>query len=334
MKRTLLVILGLVGLIGVAAIFLFITQKSALISPLSSLSRKVDYSPYSFENLRQREYYRSEVKLEKILQEQDAFTSYLFSYSADGRKVTGMANLPKEGVKLPVAILIRGWVDEKVYKTGMGSEKMAAFLAENGFLTLAPDFLGFGDSDPAFPDMLQDRFFKPIVILTLLESLDSLPQADPERVVIWGHSNGGQVALSVLEITGEKIPTSLWAPVSAPFPQAVLQYADELEDEGKLVRKVISEFENKYDTAKYSITTYFDQIEAPLIIHQGMADEAIPLEWTEELVGRLRSLGKEVTYFQYPGENHNFHYGSAPVARERDLEFFKEKLKSRLDKGS
>lgn len=326
MKKLLPLILGIIGLTVLIGGAFLISRKTEFISPLSSLSRKVDYSPYSFENLRQREYFKSEIKLEKVLQEEDAFTSYLFSYSADGRRVTGMANLPKQGEKFPVAILIRGWVDEKIYQTGMGSEKMAAFLAENGFLTLAPDFLGFGESDPAFPDMLQDRFFKPIVILTLLESLDSLPQVDSEKMVIWGHSNGGQIALSVLEITGKGFPTSLWAPVSASFPQSVLQYTNELEDEGKLLREKIRQFEGEYDSSQYSVTPYFDQIKAPLIIHQGTADESIPLEWTEELISQLRSLEKEVTYFQYPGENHNFHYGSAPMARERDLEFFKENL--------
>jgi len=40
----------------------------------------------------------------------------------------------------------------------MGTEKMADFLAKNGFLTLAPDFLGYGGSDSAFPDMLLTRF--------------------------------------------------------------------------------------------------------------------------------------------------------------------------------
>ncbi len=292
----------------------------------SIFSRRTDLAPYSFENLKKRNYYPSVIKLEEILREEEKYTSYLFSYSAEGKRITGMANFPKKEGKLPVAILLRGWVDEKEYYTGLGSEKMANFLAENGFITLAPDFLGYGGSAPDFPDMLQARFFRPLTVISLLSSLDSLDKADKEKVFIWGHSNGGQIALSVLEITEKNYPTSLWAPVSAPFPESILHYTNELEDKGALVKKEIAEFEEKYEASQYSTTSYLDWIKAPLIIHQGIADEAIPLDWTENLVMQFQNLGKEVTYYQYPGENHNFNYGSAPLARNRDLEFFRKHL--------
>ncbi len=326
MKKIFLFGFGLVILSLLISFLILIKQKPELISPLSPFKRKINYTPYSFDYLQQRKYFKGEIKLEKVLKEGKTFTSYLFSFSADGRRITGMANIPEKKGKLPVVILLRGWVDEKIYQTGMGTERMADFLANNGFLTLAPDFLGYGDSDPAFPDMLQTRFFRPITVITLIESIDSLSQADPEKIAIWAHSNGGQIALSVLEITSRNIPTSLWAPVSASFPNSILYYADEMEDGGKMIRKVLAEFEEKYDFSEYSITRYFNKIEAPLIIHQGLADEAIPLEWTEELVNQLNKLEKDFVYFKYPGENHNFHYGSAPRARGRDLIFFKEKL--------
>lgn len=310
-----------------ASLALLLIKNPALISPLPGIfSQRTNYAPYSFENLKKREYYPSEIKMEEVLKEEEIYTSYLFSYAAEGKRITGMANLPKKEGKLPVAILLRGWVDESEYYTGLGSEKMANFLAENGFITLAPDFLGYGGSAEDLPDMLQARFFRPVTVISLLNSLDSLEKADQDKIVIWGHSNGGQIALSVLEITGRKIPTSLWAPVSAAFPESVLHYTDELEDKGALVKKEIGEFEEKYEPSSYSVTTYLDWIQAPLIIHQGLKDEAIPLEWTENLVSQLQELGKEAVYYQYPGENHNFNYGSAPLVRNRDLEFFKKYL--------
>ena len=327
MKKAIFIVSGIILLIILASLVLIFLQKPELISPLPSIfSRQTDFTPYSFENLKKREAYPSEIKMEEILKEEENYTSYLFSYAAEGKRITGMANIPKKEGQLSVAILLRGWVDEEEYYTGLGSDKMANFLAENGFITLAPDFLGYAGSAPAFPDMLQARFFRPITVISLLSSLDSLEKADKEKVVIWGHSNGGQIALSVLEITGRAIPTSLWAPVSAPFPESILHYTDELEDKGALVKKEIAEFEEKYEAAEYSTTTYLELIKAPLIIHQGTADEAIPLDWTENLVGNLRELSKEVFYHQYQGENHNFHFGAAPLARERDLNFFLKML--------
>jgi len=99
-----------------------------------------------------------------------------------------------------------------------------------------------------------------------------------------------------------------------------------MEDKGEKLRRVVAEFEKEYDVSKYSIATYFDQINTPLIIHQGMADEAISLEWTDELVNQLKNLGKDVVYYQYSGENHNFTRGSASQVRKRDLDFFKRSL--------
>ncbi len=317
-------IISAIILIGIVIFSLL--QKTELISPLSPVFIKVNYTPFSFESLKKREYYPNKILFEKVLKEEENYTSYLFSFASDGRRITGMANLPKKEGKLPVAILLRGWVDEEIYQPGMGTDKMATFLAGNGFLTLAPDFLGYGGSDNAFPDMLQTRFFRPITVITLLQSIVSLPQADPNKVVFWAHSNGGQIALSVLEITNKEIPTSLWAPVSASFPESILHYASEMEDEGKMIRKVVGEFEKEYDVSQFSIDSFFEEIKAPLIIHQGTADEAIPMEWTEELIEELDNLDKEVTYHQYPGENHNFHYGSAPLARQRDLLFFRKHL--------
>jgi len=326
-KKALLIVCVIILLIILGSLVFIVFKKPELISPLPDIfSRKTDFAPYSFESLKKRQYYSSEIKMEEVLKEEETYTSYLFSYSAEGKRITGMANIPRKEGQLPVAILLRGWVDEEEYYPGKGSDKMASFLAESGFITLAPDFLGYAGSAPAFPDMLQTRFFRPITVISLLSSLDSLEKADQEKVAIWAHSNGGQIALSVLEITGRAIPTSLWAPVSAPFPESILHYTDELEDGGALVKKEIAEFEEKYDASDYSTDTFLELIKAPLLIHQGTADEAIPLDWTETLVSQLQALDKDVSYYQYPGENHNFHFGGAPLARERDLEFLRKHL--------
>ncbi len=327
-KKPGLIFLFIIALFIIPALLFLIFSKPQFLSPLLPFleTPKIDYSPYTLERLEKRQYFKSEIKLEETLETQEKYTSYLFSFSSEGRRITGMGNVPQKEGKLPVAILLRGWVDEEIYQTGTGTKNMAKFLAENGFLTLAPDFLGYGGSDSAFPDMLLTRFFRPITVISLLASLESLPQADQEKVVFWGHSNGGQIALSVLEITQREIPTSLWAPVSASFPESILYFANEMEDGGEMLRKIIAEFEENYDSSEFSPESYYQQIQAPLLLHQGLADESVPPEWNNKLSKDLKSLGKEAIYYQYSGENHNFTRGSAPLVRERDLKFFQEKL--------
>lgn len=308
-------------------------QPPTLFSPISPSTNQLKpriYDPYSFESLKNRSYRGSAIKLERVLTTDDSFTSYLFSFRSDGKKVTGLANIPNAtppASGFPIIVQIRGFVDQEIYQTGVGTAPSAAVYARSGFITLAPDFLGYGESDAGAKDSLLDRFENPIIVLNLLASLSTLPQADSNNVFLWGHSNGGQIALSVLEISGKPYPTTLWAPVSKPFPYSILYFTDEAPDGGKYLRKIIADFEREgYDVDKYSIAFYFADIKAPLQLHQGSADEAVPLHWSDQFYQLLKKLGKDITYYTYPGADHNLH-SSWDTVVDRDIAFFRSFLK-------
>lgn len=340
---------GVCVALGLGLAWFAAREEMGFLSPVGSLlTEKPKEKPlekFSFEALSQREFMASEIKLERVLNETDAFTAYLFSFVSDGRKVSGLANIPwnqscpaviNQGTsgsgqaakecKFPVIVLLRGWVDQKEYQTGIGTQRAGEVLAQNGYITLAPDFLGYGESDMPEDDVWWERFNNPVVVLNLLSSIKSLPQADPERIGIWAHSNGGQIALSVLEISRKPYPTTLWTPVSKPFPYSVLYYTDEFDDEGKALRAKLAQFEQEYDVRRYSITDYLERIKAPLQIHQGTADDAVPREWSDELVEKLEALDIEVEYFIYPGADHNM-VGSWDTVVARDVAFFQSTLK-------
>ena len=329
-KNWVLFLFAFLYLLLVGTLFFLPVKKGqgSLISPLVSSLVKKQAKPlekYSFENLKQREYQGSEIKLEKIIKEEETFTSWLFSFQSDGKKVTGMLNLPQKQGKLPVIVMLRGYADDQVYFTGLGTRKGAAVFAENGFITLAPDFLGFGGSDTSSADILEARFERPITVLNLLASIKNLPQAKAEKIFIWGHSNGGQIALSVLEISQKPIPTTLWAPVTKGFPESVLQYMTDLDDQGLKVKKAIDNFVALYDSTGYSIDQYWQDIKAQLQVHQGTADEYIDTEWTDNFVQTLKDLGKNITYYKYPQNDHNLSKDWDTVV-QRDLQFFKKFL--------
>lgn len=301
--------------------------------------RPTPLAKYSIEALRNRNYEVSEIKLERKLKEEDQFTSYIFSFTTEDKTVTGQANLPlrlrqiPDGTRLgsgqakfPVVIMLRGYADKEIYFTGLGTRKAAGVFAENGFITLAPDFLGFGGSDWESADILEARFERPVTVLNLLASVKTLPQADSENIFLWGHSNGGQIALFVLEILERQIPTTLWAPVTRPFPESITDYIGELDDQGKMVIASISAFLKDYDPAGFSVTSYFVNIQAPLQIHQGLADYLVKEETTDEFVNKMQSLGKDITYHKYLRNDHNFARDWDTVVA-RDLEFFKKHLK-------
>ena len=332
-KNWLLILFAVLYLALLGGLFFLPGQRGqkSLISPLDPnfFSRPKVLDKYNFENLSQRQYQGSKIKLENVIKEEEKFTSWLFSFQSDGKKVTGMANIPlrlRSGqAKFPVVVMLRGYADEEIYFTGLGTRKAAGVFAENGFITLAPDFLGFGGSDTSSADILEARFERPITVLNLLASIKNLPQADPNKIFLWAHSNGGQIALSALEISQKPIPTTLWAPVTKGFPESVLQYMGEMDDQGLKVREAVDDFLTLYDPKNYSIDNYFADIKAPLQVHQGTADEYIHTEWTDSFVKTLKDLGKSVVYYKYPRNDHNLSRDWDLVV-QRDLEFFKKNL--------
>ncbi len=291
----------------------------------------IDYSKYSFQSLKEKIYPPGQIKLGKILKKETLFTSYLFTYQTEGKTISGLANIPKASGKFPVIILLRGYADKNYYYSGLGTEKSANFLAENGFLTLSSDFLGYGYSDLEDEDILKARFYRPVEILSLLNSLESLSKADTGKIGLWAHSNGGQVALSVLEISNKNYPTSLWAPVSLPFPECILTYLGEEEEVGNIVKEKIDLFLKNNDPKDFSTADHLELIKnTAFIIHQGLWDELIKPSWTKDLIEKLKGFGNTVNYFSYEKENHNFNYSktTGEILRQRDLEFFQEQLKT------
>jgi dipeptidyl aminopeptidase/acylaminoacyl peptidase len=118
--------------------------------------------------------------------------------------------------------------------------------------------------------------------------------------------------------------------VSKPFPYSILYYTDESDDQGKALRKALASFEANYDVFDFSIDNYYDWIGAHLQLHQGTADDAVPVEWSGELVTRLESKGKHLTYYTYPGTDHNLR-PSWDTVITRDLKFFATQLTSSAD---
>ncbi|MDD3002516.1 MAG: alpha/beta fold hydrolase [Candidatus Shapirobacteria bacterium] len=309
------------------------------------VKKNVGYlAQYNFENLKTKINKASEIKIigqvltvvearKELVKRGDLegktfdFESRAISFESNGKKISGMMNLPVgyKNKKSPVIIMIRGFADSEGYFIGSGSWKVADELARNGFVTVSLDFLGFGLSDGESKDILEARFEKPVSVLDLIESVKKLEFVNPEKIGIWAHSNGGQIAISVLEVTGKNYPTVLWAPMTNPFPNSVLDTMDENSESGKIVKNRIDEFEKEYDSKLYSIDNFYDWIGAPILIHQGTVDVWCKVEWQQDLQNKLKGLGKEVFLDIRNGNDHNLKQDWDSVTQQ-DIKFFKEKF--------
>lgn len=318
---------------------------------------------YSFKNLSQKEFSAKQaLKVEKILSEDIKTSLYvlLFKYKSQGKNVSGALNLKidensKEIMKKPTIIMFRGYAPLENYYSGLGTKNAAAVFAENDYVTLAPDFLGFGESDPEPIDTWEARFIKTVNAIDLIKAVQTFPEIDlsqienfpikkitldPNKIGIWGHSNGGQIAVSVLEIMNSNLPTTLWAPVLAPFPYSILYFSDEYGDEGKETRKYLSLFEKDYDVFDFSITQYLDQLHGPIQIQHGTNDDSALVSWTEEFLAKVDLENErratdssvenkidpiKIDFYKYPGANHNLQPNWNEAVR-KDLSFFAKNM--------
>ncbi len=308
-------------------------KRGGTVFPLNSFPKKERLlDKYTYDALSKRDFTPSQISIGKTIKNDPTFTSSLFYYLVDGKKVSGVINAPKKPGSYPAIVMFRGYVDKDKYTPGTGTEHAGEIFARNGLITLAPDFLGYGESDLASNDSIEDRFqtyTTGVILLTSLKNLNEvLPpgiSADITKVGVWGHSNGGQIAISVLEISGRNYPTVLWAPVSKPFPYSVLYYTDEFEDHGRALRAAIANFEKDYDSELYSPTNYLARINATIQLNQGTDDEEVPLKWSSQFYDDLKKLNKDVTYFTYTGQDHNFDNPQLwLLAVNRGLAFYKQ----------
>lgn len=312
----------------------FFTRESTD-SPIGTLKEEIGrpLDRYTIENLSEAKVPAGKFKMSREISDEEKYISNSFDFDFSPtldkevtKSTSGQINLPKGGNSSPLILMLRGYIDKEAFTTGDGTRRAAEYFAQNGFITVAPDFLGYGNSDEEAGNIFETRFQTYVTVLSLIKSLNQIERWNGEDIFLWGHSNGGHITLTILEITGASYPTTLWAPVSKPFPYSVLYYTDQSVDNGKLIRSELAKFESIYDVEKYSLANYLDKINAPLQIQQGEADDAVPLSWSNALVFNLKKLDKEVTYYTYPGTDHNMR-PSWDEAVQKDLEFFQNYLK-------
>ncbi len=154
--------------------------------------------PYTIAGLREHEYQGGKVRVGEQLKETDIYTSYEITYPSDGLTITGVLQIPKAGVEpFPVIVMNHGFFNRGVYNSGDGTDRAAEFLNRRGYLTISPDYRSWGGSESGY-----SLFYSGLVIdvINLVHAIPSVPEADPERIGMWGHSMGGGVTLKVLAI--------------------------------------------------------------------------------------------------------------------------------------
>lgn len=280
---------------------------------------------YTIEGLRARSYPGGPIEFIRIVAETEAYTFAHIRYLSDGLRIAGGLHLPHGDGPFPVVILCHGYIPPEQYWTGADTITAADGLARRGFLCVAPDFRGWGGSDPG-----PNYFRTGIVIDTLnfISSLPSLPQADPARIGLWGHSMGGGLVAKAICIDQRIRAAVLYAPVSGWDLDNIRKWGAGVQPNDPLSSVYQAVAEDETFLRATSPLFHFHFVTCPVQIHIGTADTVTPPDWSRAIRDSLQLAGKSVEYFEYPGEGHAFSPPAWQLFMDRVTSFYNRTLRS------
>lgn len=282
-----------------------------------------DVSAITIAALRARSYGAGELRIERKMSETAAFTRSLISFDSDGLKQYGFINVPKGAGPFPVVLVLHGHVTPSRYNTPLGyTTRYADALARAGFLVVHPDYRAHGRSAGSESEDNLFRSGYAIDVLNLIKHVKRLPNADPNRVGLFGHSMGGGISLRVLTVSQDVKAAVLYGSMNADEGKN----SDQIRDVFRRVKRIPEDAVPRERLASISPAGYLADIDAAISIQHGELDDQVPLQWSRDLSAELMRLGKSVELHTYPRQGHSLQGRALTLMLERVVAFYRKSL--------
>ena len=254
--------------------------------------------------------------------------------SDDGELLNGSLLLPsgyQEGKRYPLIVFVYGGslLSNRLDRFGLayfGPFNMQLF-STRGYAVLLPD------SPQHIGTPMLD------LVKTVLPGVSELVRlgiADPEKVGVMGHSNGGYGTLALI-VQSKRFR----AAVEVDGMGDLLGLYGEMRQDGSAYGTSVEHGQNALGGSPWEVRErfvensplfYLDRTDTPLLIVQGADDTAVAPFLADEIFVGLRRLGKEAEYAKYGGEGHEPSYWSRPNQIDfctRMLDWFEVHLRDR-----
>ena len=295
--------------------------------------------PLEIEAMRAREYPGSDIVIEQELDPGVNYKRYYVSYLSEGLKIYALMTVPNGEIPAtgwPVIIFNHGYIPPDVYVT---TERYVAYvdlIARSGYIVFRSDYRGHdrseGEARGAYssPDYTID-------VLNAVASMKRYPDADPNRIGMWGHSMGGYITLRSMVITDDIKAGVIWAGVVGSYEDLLYNWrrgTSSSPDSQPRPGSWRATYTDLYGTPEenpefwnsISANSYLADLSGPIQLHHGTADTDVPLEFSEKLFYQMLDAGQYVELYKYEGDNHNIsNYFS--TAMQRTIEFFDRYVK-------
>jgi dipeptidyl aminopeptidase/acylaminoacyl peptidase len=136
------------------------------------------------------------------------------------------------------------------------------------------------------------------------EWLKAQPFVDGDRLAVFGGSYGGFATLTCVT----RLPEYWRAAVDIVGPSNLLTFVRAVPPQWqRFMAQWVGDPDSEEDYLRErSPITYVDQVRAALLVIQGAKDPRVVKSESDQMVDRLRELGREVEYFVFEDEGHGF----------------------------
>ncbi len=293
----------------------------------------------TIEYLRNQDYLGSDIIIEQTLTPGSNYQRYIASYKSEGLKIYALLTVPN-GTKpesgWPVVVFNHGYIPPAQYKT---TERYVAYtdaFSRNGYIIFRSDYRGHGNSEGSATGGYGSNSYT-IDILNAVSSIKKYPQADSNRIGMWGHSMGGHITLRSMVVNSSIKAGVIWAGVVGSYPDLLTNWrrgsstprplpTGSRRWRQNLIEMYGSPEQNPQFWNSISANLYLSEISGPLQLHHGTADASVPIEFSQKLYDQIKETGKEAELFVYSGDDHNLSKNFS-VAINRSVEFFDKYIK-------
>lgn len=300
-------------------------------------SGKVSTSePLAIDAMRSRDYPGSDIVIEAVLDPGVNYSRYYVSYLSDGLKIYALMTVPngeKPATGWPVVIFNHGYIPPNVYRTTERYVNYVDQIARNGYIVFKSDYRGHDRSEGTSGSIYTQPNYT-IDVLNAVASVKRYPDADPNRIGMWGHSMGGYITLRAMVVSSDIKVGVIWGGVVAPYPDLFTRW----NPGGHLTSAAPGSWVYSLEQAYGSVDTnpdfwnsisangYLHDLRGPIQLHHSTTDEVVPVKFSEMLYEEMLAANQSVELYTYEGDNHNISR-NFDTAMQRSVEFFDRYLK-------
>jgi dipeptidyl aminopeptidase/acylaminoacyl peptidase len=244
----------------------------------------------------------------------------------DGRRVPAWLYRPRtEGDRSPVLLSIHGG-PEGQERPGAGSTfAFYQYLLSRGIGVLAPNIRGSTGYGKTYQSLIRRDWGGAELkdIEAAARYLQGLDWVDPGRVAVYGGSFGGFATLSAMT----RLPRYWACGVDLVGPSNLVTFAESVPPFWRhMMKRWVGDPDEDRDLlVERSPITYVEGVRAPLLVLQGARDPRVVKPESDQMVERLRSLGRDVEYHVFDDEGHGFAKQANQVRAYRIIAEFLER---------